>query len=84
MDRDPATVDITLYDCEQCGTAMTATYHGDGCDATVVHVDSERLCSDRGVSIAPPETERCLECGGRAPPAQFALCSTSCFTGYSV
>ena len=72
MDRDPATVAVTLYDCERCGISMTPTYHGDGCDATVVHTSSGRICSNCGVTIAPPETERCSKCDGRAPPSQFA------------
>jgi hypothetical protein len=38
MDRDPATIDMTLHDCEQCGTATMPTYYGDGCDAMVAFV----------------------------------------------
>lgn len=72
MDRDPPRVTVTLYDCEQCDTSMTPTYHGDGCDAPVIYTDSERVCSNCGVTIAPAETERCLDCDGRAPPSRFA------------
>jgi uncharacterized protein YkwD len=72
MDRDPDTVDVTLYDCERCGISMTPAYHGDGCDATVVHVGSQRRCSGCGATISRPQPKRFSECGGRAPPSRFA------------
>lgn len=54
MANDPDTVDVILFDCKQCRWSNTPTYHGE-CDAPVVIVGSERLCSSCGVSIARPE-----------------------------
>lgn len=69
MTRDAA-VEITLYDCANCGATNGPTFHdGSRCEGPVIHIGGEWRCGNCGAQITPSES--CFECGTRAAPSRL-------------
>jgi len=69
MTRDAA-VEITLYDCSNCGATNGPTYHdGGSCEGPVLHIGGEWRCGNCGAQITPSES--CFECGARVVPSRL-------------
>lgn len=58
-----ATVTISDNQCSQCGAIVPSSYHK-GCDAAVIQIDTDWVCSSCGVQLLPTTT--CESCGSSA------------------
>lgn len=66
---EEVTVEISIYDCDNCGSTNGPSLHGD-CAAPVLYTGGTWQCGSCGVRIRPKGS--CAECGHETTPERLA------------